>query len=88
LRIRIGSGFNQFSGSGFGIQIRIQEGKNDPRKKKRFHVLKCLMFSDEGIPVAWSSFMEGIRVDPDSDRWYSLPYSAKMIDSDPGSVFS
>jgi hypothetical protein len=34
LRIRIGSGFNQVSGSGsgFGIRIRIQEGKNGPQK--------------------------------------------------------
>ncbi len=31
-RIRIGSVFNQLSGSVFGIQIRIQEGKNDPQK--------------------------------------------------------
>jgi hypothetical protein len=32
--IRIGSGFNRVcgSGSGFGIRIRIQEGKNDPQK--------------------------------------------------------
>jgi hypothetical protein len=47
-----GSGFNQVSGSGsvFGIRIRIQEGKNDPQKKKKikkFHVLKCWMFSFE-----------------------------------------
>jgi hypothetical protein len=36
------------SGSGFGIQI--QEGKNDPQKYKhikKFHVLKCWMFSFE-----------------------------------------
>ncbi len=34
IRIRIGSEFNQVSGSGsvFGIRIRIQEGKNDPQK--------------------------------------------------------
>jgi hypothetical protein len=34
IRIRIGSGFNQVSGSGsvFGIRIRIQEDKNDPQK--------------------------------------------------------
>jgi hypothetical protein len=33
-RIRIGSGFNRVSGSGsgFGIRIWIQEGKNDPQK--------------------------------------------------------
>jgi hypothetical protein len=43
-----GSGFKQVSGSGsvFGIQIRIQEGKNDPqsdksrKKMKKFYVLK------------------------------------------------
>jgi hypothetical protein len=34
IRIRVGSGFSRVSGSGFGkrIQIRIQEGKNDPQK--------------------------------------------------------
>ncbi len=34
IRIRIESGFNRVSGSGFGIRIRIriQEGKNDPQK--------------------------------------------------------
>jgi hypothetical protein len=34
IRIPIGSGFNRVigSGSGFGIWIRIQEGKNDPQK--------------------------------------------------------
>jgi hypothetical protein len=54
IRIRIGSGFNQVSESGnvFGIwiRVRIQEDKNDPRKKekiKKFHVLKCWMFSFE-----------------------------------------
>jgi hypothetical protein len=33
-RIRIGSGFNQVSGSGsvIGNRIRIQEGKNAPQK--------------------------------------------------------
>jgi hypothetical protein len=38
LRIRIGSGFNQVSGSQFGIriQIQIQEGKNNPQKLKKF----------------------------------------------------
>ena len=50
-RIRIGSEFNQVSGSGFGIRIRTQEGKNDPQKQKKikkFHVLKCWMVSFEG----------------------------------------
>ncbi len=32
LRIRIGSGFNRVSGSGFGIQMRIHGDKNDPQK--------------------------------------------------------
>jgi hypothetical protein len=36
IRIRIGSGFNRVRGSGSGsvfeIRIRIQEGKNDPKK--------------------------------------------------------
>jgi hypothetical protein len=36
IRIQIGSGFNRVSGSGFGILIRIQEGKNDPQKWKSF----------------------------------------------------
>jgi hypothetical protein len=30
--------------SGFGFRIRIQEGKNDPQKVKKFHVLKCWIF--------------------------------------------
>ncbi len=36
IRIRIGSGFNQFNGSGFTIRIRIQKGKNDHKNKKKF----------------------------------------------------
>jgi hypothetical protein len=32
IRIQIVSGFNRVSGSGFGIRIRIQEGKNDSQK--------------------------------------------------------
>jgi hypothetical protein len=39
------------SGSAFKLQIRIQEGKNDPQKKKKvenFHVFKYWMFSFEG----------------------------------------
>jgi hypothetical protein len=42
LRIRIGSGFIRVNGSGIGIRIRIQEGKNDPQKyikKSCFEVL-------------------------------------------------
>jgi hypothetical protein len=48
------SGFNQVSGSGsgFGILIRTQEGKKDPQKKKKFHVLNGLMFSFEGCSLA------------------------------------
>jgi hypothetical protein len=47
-----GSGFNRVSrsGSGIRIRIRIQEGKNDPQKYKKFvkvHVLKCWMASFE-----------------------------------------
>jgi len=37
--------------SGHWIRIPIQEGKNDPQKiekMKKFHVLKCWMFSFEG----------------------------------------
>jgi hypothetical protein len=38
IRIRLGSGINQVSRSlpGFGIWIRIQEGKNDPQKLQKF----------------------------------------------------
>ncbi len=32
VRICVGSGFNQVSGSGSVFGIRIQEGKNDPQK--------------------------------------------------------
>jgi hypothetical protein len=52
-RIRIGSGFNEISGFGygFGIRTRIQEGKNDPLNKIKIQnpVLKCGMFSFEGL---------------------------------------
>ncbi len=47
--IRIGSVFSQVNGS-IWIRIRIQEGKNGPQKQKKikkFHVLKCLVFSFE-----------------------------------------
>jgi hypothetical protein len=43
LRIRIGSGFNQVSGSGFGIQIRIRIQEGFLKVK----VLKCWMASFE-----------------------------------------
>ncbi len=33
--VRIGSGFSGVSGSGTCFAIRIQEGKNDPQKKKK-----------------------------------------------------
>jgi hypothetical protein len=49
------SGFNEVSGFGSGlkIRIRIQEGKNDPQatkveKIKTLHVFKYWMFSFEG----------------------------------------
>jgi hypothetical protein len=47
-----GSVFNRVYGSGsvFGIRIRIQEGKNDPQKRKKLvkvHVFKCWMASFE-----------------------------------------
>jgi hypothetical protein len=44
-RIRIGSGFNQISGSGSEFGIRIPEGKNDPQNRKK---LKNFMFSSAG----------------------------------------
>jgi hypothetical protein len=44
IRISIGSGFNRVSGSGSVFGIRIQEGKNHDKQKKKkfkkFHVLK------------------------------------------------
>jgi hypothetical protein len=42
-RFGSGSGFNQISGSG----VRIQEGKIDPQKVKKFHVLMRWKFSFE-----------------------------------------
>jgi hypothetical protein len=39
IRILIGSGFNQVLGSGFGIRIRIQQGKNYPQEISCFEVL-------------------------------------------------
>ncbi len=51
IRIRIGSVFNRASGSGsvFGIRIRIQEGKNNPHKEKKF------MFWSVGWPLLWAA---------------------------------
>jgi hypothetical protein len=56
LRRRIGSGFNQVTGSGsvFGIRIKIQEGKNDPQKKKKirifmFYSAGCSLLNAEGF---------------------------------------
>jgi hypothetical protein len=43
--IRIQTG--QWIGSGFGIRIRIQEGKKEPNKKKKvqkFHVMMDVIF--------------------------------------------
>ncbi len=52
IRILIGSGFNRVSGSGsgsvFGIRFRIQEGKNDPQKKKK---LRNFMFWSAGCSL-------------------------------------
>ncbi len=48
IRIPIGSGFNQVSGSGSVFGIRIQEGKNDPQKKKKF---RNLMFWSVGCSL-------------------------------------
>ncbi len=48
----------------WGIRIRIQEGRNDPQKKKNFHVLKCQMSFFWGLKaskassVTWTSFIE------------------------------
>jgi hypothetical protein len=46
IRIRIGSGFNQISGS--GSRIRIQEDKKRPIK----------IHKEEASLVAWTSFLE------------------------------
>jgi hypothetical protein len=65
-QIKIGSRFNKVSGSvsgsGFGIRIKKAKMTHKNRKKiKKFHVLKCWMFSFRGLKassVAWTSFME------------------------------
>jgi hypothetical protein len=44
-RIRTGYGFNQVRGSGSGIRIRIQEGKNYPQKYKK---LRIVMVTGDG----------------------------------------
>jgi len=55
-RIRIQSG--QWIRSGFGIRIRIQEGKNNPQKYKKkqetsfFEVLGVLLFLQLGRPLS------------------------------------
>jgi hypothetical protein len=48
IRIRIGSGFNQVSGSGFHFRIRIQEGKNDHKIEKK---LENFMFCNAGCSL-------------------------------------
>jgi hypothetical protein len=68
IRIRIGSGFNQVSGSGsvFGIRfrIRIQEGKYDPQKWEKIIEISCFEELDvffwelKASSVTWTSFME------------------------------
>jgi hypothetical protein len=45
IRIRIGSGYNLFSGSVFGIQIRFQEVKNAPPQKKNLEI-SCFKMLD------------------------------------------
>jgi hypothetical protein len=54
-RIRIGSGFNQISGSVSGFGIRIQDGKKTHKKKKKLDVL---LGGLKASSVAWTSFME------------------------------
>jgi hypothetical protein len=46
IQIRIGSGFNHVSGSGFGSRRATMTHKS--RKIQKFHVLKCWLFSFEG----------------------------------------
>ncbi len=61
-----GSGFDQIreSGSGFGIRIRMQEGKNDSQKlEKSDKIFPCsevldVLFWGLMASVAWMSFME------------------------------
>jgi hypothetical protein len=67
IRIRTGSRFNQVSrsvsNSGFGIRVRIQEGKNDPKNRKTY---RNFMFRSAGVlflrlkasSVARTSFTE------------------------------
>jgi hypothetical protein len=42
------AGFRIRIGSGFGIRIRIQEGKNDPQNMKKVKKFQVLKFSFEG----------------------------------------
>ncbi len=49
-----------------GFRIRIQEGKNDPKKnwkKDRIFIFwsaGCSLLRAEGSPVAWGSFLEAL----------------------------
>ncbi len=66
-RIRIGSGFNQVSGSGFGIRIRIQEGKNDPQKYKKVKIsclksAECSLLRAEGFSCSFDVLFGGLGI--------------------------
>jgi hypothetical protein len=66
-RIRIGSGFNQVSGSRFWIWIRGSRGtkmtRKDRKKVKKFHVVKCWMFSfDEGFSCSLDVLYGGLGI--------------------------
>jgi hypothetical protein len=51
IRIRIGSGFNRVSGSGFAIRIRIHEGKMTYKSRKKFVIVHVLKFWIIGWPL-------------------------------------
>ncbi len=61
IRIRIGSGFNQFSGSGYGFWIWIRTGsrraKITNKKRKRYFIFWSAGGSIS--PVAWTDILYG-----------------------------
>jgi hypothetical protein len=59
-RIRIGSVFNQVSGSGSGSRRAKMTPKLE--KVKKFPVLKCWMFSFEGFSCSLNVLYEGIGI--------------------------
>jgi hypothetical protein len=91
IRIRIGSGFNQASGSGsvFGIRIRIQEGKNDPQLGCNPPVASVRVFElrkkkVKSLPAVAHDFGSGSVLDPDSIRLVGPDPYSEIPDPDPG----